>query len=446
MKSFTPLTVVLLPWFIQVALASSLSAQTESTWDVTGRLDASWRVRTENGGSGSDSQALLYGYMDATAKDAADSELFRFHLEGFANYDLNGLENPGDSFYGLPDTRNHQMRAFLYGAYVEAPIMSDDLKVRVGRQEIHRENALYFDGARAEFSTDNSISGTVYAGLPVRFYESSRSGDLLVGAGLKWRIERNLRVGFDQIHFRDHSPPADTSITVRNDLSILSAQWYRDQHTTLRGSASWLDGNPRRAELSVYLHYPENGWWTKIHIHRQNDYGEVVATDLSPFAVTLSDVAPYWSGGAEFHRNVSNDLDFGVGYQGRQVIDDDDIGVFNREYSRWFATITGQNVFYSDVEAGVRADLWTSNGTEITAGGAFAAYEPDRGERYEVGTDFSMYRFDVFTGREYLDDRQIYGRVRYPISDSTSLRVRIARDKSQFGTDLLLQVAFSLEF
>jgi hypothetical protein len=446
MKSLKPLTVLLTPWFLQAALTTPLSAQTSSTWDIAGRLDASWRYRSENGSSQSDSQALLSGYMDATAKDKDQSEIFRFHLEGFVNHDLNGLENSGDSFYGLPDTRNHATRAFLYGAYVEAPVMSKDLMVRIGRQEIHKENALYFDGARVEFRPLNSLSGVAYAGIPVRFYESSRSGDLLLGAGLKWRIERNLSLGYDQMFFRDHNPPADPSITARNDLSILSANWNRDQHTMLRGSASWLDGEPRRAELSVFLNYPERGWWTKLHIRRQNDYGEVVSTDLSPFAVTLSDVAPYWSGGLEFHRNLTDDVDLGVGYQGRQVIEDEDIGVFNREYSRWFGTLTGQNVIRADVEAGVRADLWYSDDADIVAGGAFAAYEPYRGERFEVGTEFSMYRFDVFTGREYLDDRQIYGRMRYPISESTALRLRIARDKSQFGTDLLLQVAFTLEF
>jgi hypothetical protein len=445
MKNPPFLAVLFLTGCTGLIFSGTIQAQEQQSWDLRGRLDASWRYRSQNRTGQIDQTALLYGYLDAEYT-GRKQDTFRFHFQGYANADLNGLEGSDRPFYGLSDTRDHSIRAFLYGAYAEVPIAGPDVQFRLGRQEINSEDALYFDGGRVEYQSGGPVSGFVYAGLPVRFYESTRSGDLLMGGGLNWRIERNFRVSFEQIFLRDQSPPGDPSITVRNDLSILTANWVRDEHMSMRGSSSWLDGHSRRINVAVYLNYPERGWWTQFRLQRQNDYGEVVATDLSPIAVTLGDVAPYWRGGGEFHRMFTSDLDFGLGFQGRWLADQADLGEFNREYSRWFATLTGQNMVFSDVEAGLRADLWHSTDAEILAGGAYAAYEPERGERYEIGTDFSEYRYDVFTGREYLDDRQIYGRVRYPMTKDSSLRFRIARDRSQFGTDLLLQIAVSLEF
>ncbi len=437
---------LILVCFFGLANRNGLCAQTTSNWDIRGRLDASWRYRSHSNTNQNDQLAATSAYLDATATDENGANAFNFIFDGFLQADLNGLEDPGDSFFGLSDTREHSVRGFVYGAYAEAPVLSEDLRLRVGRQEIHRQDALYFDGAMASFDDGGPISATVYAGMPVRFYEDTRSGDLLLGAGVRWRVQRNFRLSLDQIYLRDKAPPGDPSLTVRNDLRILGLQWLRDEHTTVRASSSWLDNEPRRSEVSVFFNFPERGWWTRVHLRRQEDYGEVVATDLSPFAVTLGDVAPYWTAGAELHRSFSDSADLGIGFQGRWLNKNEDYGVFNREYNRWFAILTGHDFLMTDLEAGLRADVWNSSDADILAGGAFAAYEIEKGRRFEVGTDFSKYRYDLFTGNEYLDDRQIYGRVRYAVTDSASFRLRVARSRSQFGTDAFLEVSLALDF
>ncbi len=429
-------------------LGGFLPAQEEApSWDFHGRLDASWRYRNQDRRNQADNEGLFSANLDGVAKDSDGAETFRFHFDGFATADYNGLERPGDSFYGLADTRNNNFRSFVYGAWAETPALADGMKLRVGRQEVHREDALYFDGVRADFSNGSPWSGVVYAGAPVRFYESNRSGDFLGGVGLRWRARRGLSFGADEIYLKDRNPVADRSLKeVKNNLTILSGRWYRDEHTLVRGSSSWIDGHSRRAELSVLWNFPETGWWSRIQLRRQNDYGEVVATDLSPFAATLGDVAPYWSGSAEIRRRIATGTDLGIGYQGRWLESSQDAGLYNREYDRWFATLSQDDLFLTHLRAGIRGDIWNADHAHSVAGGAFAAYEPAKGQRFEVGTDFLKYRFDIFTGREYLDDRQVYARLRIPVMEDTSFRFRVARDRSQFGTDYLLEAALALEF
>jgi len=171
-----------------------------------------------------------------------------------------------------------------------------------------------------------------------------------------------------------------------------------------------------------------------------------VVTELSPFAAVIGDVSPFWSAPAEIHRRLGAKADLGVGYSGRWLDNAEDEGLYDREYGRWFALLSLEDFPSEQLRTGLRGDVWDAGTTGLVAAGAFLAWLPNEQSRYEVGTDFSKYRFDAYTGREYLDDRQYYFRLRHRISESLSLRFRVARDRSQFGSDTLLEAAVALEF
>ncbi|MBL7007849.1 MAG: hypothetical protein ISR76_02545 [Planctomycetes bacterium] len=417
-----------------------------SVWDLRGRIDANFRYRKQERLAETDTDALVTGYLDGSLRDADGAETFRFLFDGVLTADLDGLEDPSEAFYGLGDTRNSRTHGFVYAAWAETSALADDLKLRVGRQEIHREDALYFDGARLDAAFSGPLTGVLYAGSPVRFYESDRTGDYLGGVGLRWAASQKLHLGLDEIVFRDRAPAGDRDQVINNNLTLLTAHWAYDTRTMVRGSSSWIGNEERRQQLSVLWSFPEGGWWTRVHLQHQSDYGEVVVTDLSPFAAVVGDVAPYWSGSAELHKELSSNTDLGVGYSGRWLDDAEDEGVYDREYGRWFALLSLDQFPIEELRTGLRGDLWDSDGARIVAGGLFFAWVPDEESHYEVGTDFSKYRFDTYTGREYLDDRQYYFRLRHRIGDQTSLRFRLARDRSQFGTDTLIEAAVALEF
>jgi len=414
-------------------------------FDLEGRLDVSYRYRTQSRRNTTDSDSFASLYLDGTSTDEEGNTEYRFHIDGYASMDWNGLEASDQAFYGLADTRNSRFRPFLYAAWMESETWLKGAKVRIGRQEIHREDALYFDGARVDFG-DGNWQALVYAGAPVRFYESSRSGDFLSGVGLRYWMRRNIRFGLDQVYLRDDAPPADPSLTVNNALTILSAHWLQSRYATIDGSSSWVSGRPRRSQLRALIQQPDQRIWMRLEAHRQNDYGEVVATDLSPFAATLSDVRPYWSASAELGKGLSNKTDLALGFQGRWLDSGLDEGLYNRQYDRWYGSLSKREFLSKDWRAGLRADFWDSSGPSILTGGAFATYEATPGHVFEFGTDFSKYRYDAFTGREYLDDRQVYARISYPLRKDTTMRLRLARDGSQFGTDYLVEISVGWEF
>jgi len=415
-----------------------------SSWDLRGRLDANFRYRKQ--AAGEDRDRVLTGFFDGSLRNADGSEDFRFLFDGVLTADLDGLENPNESFYGLGDARNSDTHGFVYAAWAESSALADGLKLRVGRQEIHREDALYFDGARIDAASNGPFTGVVYAGSPVRFYESDRTGDFLGGFGVRWAAQPGLRIGFDEIFFRDRAPAGDREQVINNNLTLLTAHWAKDANTIVRGSSSWIGEEPRRQQLSVMWSFPDPGWWTRVHLQHQSDYGDVVVTELSPFAAVIGDVSPFWSATAEIHRRLGAKADLGVGYSGRWLDNAEDEGLYDREYGRWFALLSLEDFPSEQLRTGLRGDVWDAGTTGLVAAGAFLAWLPNEQSRYEVGTDFSKYRFDAYTGREYLDDRQYYFRLRHRISESLSLRFRVARDRSQFGSDTLLEAAVALEF
>ncbi len=415
------------------------------SWELRGRLDAWFRSRSQDRLDESDRDAVLTGFLDGSLRDAEGGEDFRFLFDGVLTADLDGLERPRESYYGLGDTRNSDTHGFIYAAWAESAAVVDGLKLRAGRQEIHREDALYFDGLRVDAASNGPITGVLYAGSPVRFYESDRTGDFLGGFGLRWAARPGLRVGFDEVFFRDRAPAGDRSQVINNNLSLLTAHWAAGTDTMIRASSSWIGADARRQQVSMIWSLPEQGWWSRVHLRHQSDYGEVVVTDLSPFAAVLGDVAPYWSGSAELHRRLGK-TDFGLGYSGRWLDNSDDEGLYDREYTRWFLLLSQEDFPVERMNAGLRGDLWDVGTSGLVAAGAYLAWLPDDASRYELGTDFSKYRFDAYSGREYLDDRQYYFRLRHRVSEQLSLRFRAAWDRSQFGTDTLLEAAVALEF
>jgi len=423
---------------------SLVAIMERATFELSGRLNLSYRYRTKRNRGTTDSDGYASLYLDGAGTDVAGKENFRFHVDGYASMDFNGPEDPNESFYGLADTRS-RFRPFLYSAWAESTALVDGAKVRIGRQEVHREDALYFDGARIDFG-DGAWRALAYAGSPVKFYEANRSGDQLAGVGIRWWKARTLRLGLDQIYLRDEAPPADETSVARNHLTILSGRWLQSQNLTLDGSTSWISGRSRRANVRAFMQRPELKLWSRVEIRRQNDYGEVVATELSPFAATLGDVAPYWSASVQVGKGFEHDVDLGFGFHGRWLEAGGTEGLYNREYDQWFGSLTVREAFGGDWRVGVRADYWDSSGPNAFTGGAFAKYQQQPGQTLELGTDYSKYRYDSFTGREYLDDRQVYVRAAYPIREDTSLRLRLARDGSQIGVDYLVEVSLGWEF
>jgi len=416
------------------------------TWD--GYLDFHYRYRKQGRQDVSDSDLLASGTIQGGYRDAAGVEEFGFLFDGLLTADLDGFGNRRDAFYGLQETRNSRVHGFLYQGWVESGGLLDHAKLRLGRQEITRQDALYFDGFQIGYQPGSDWKVTLFGGIPAHFGESNRAGDYLGGAGAQWAVTKTFRVGFDEVYLRDQQRIFRTQRTFRtqDNLTLVSGRWLASQELLVRGSASFIENKNRRQEFSLAWNRPRDGWQASLAVRRQNDYGELVSTEFSPFQTILGDVAPYWNVTGQVTKAVTEDVQVSGGYSFRRLESKADQGVNNREFDRWFGTVDVDHFPLKATDVGFRWDAWDSVGGRIKTYSFFGGFDWAAHSRLEAGTDFTLYRFDVFSAREFVDDRQVYVRAKVHLAKNVDLDLRWVRDASQFGVDHLIDLTLGLEF
>lgn len=417
-------------------------------WQLEGSVDLLFRSRRQATRDQNDADLLLSGLLSGALADGDGAEQARFLLDGLLTSDLDGFSGPRGAFSGLQEAWNDRLHGYLYSAWVESDQVLDGAALRLGRQEVLREDALWFDGLRAGYRPAAEWSLSAYGGVPVHFSESQRAGDALAGAGAEWAAAPGVRLGADEIYLRDEQEwlAGGRREVARSNLTLLSGSWRAAPSALLRGTASWIGDRSRRQTLGASWSDPQTEWRGQVQLRHQNDYGEVVATELSPLAAVLGDVAPYWHGLAEVYRRFGSDVEVGVGAARRFLEEESDEGAYNREYRRYFASLHVERFLGPELDAGVRGDVWDPGAGALTAFGGFVGWDYAGSGRVEVGTDFALYRFDLFAGREYIEDRQYYVRAEQAVVDGLKVRARYARDTSQYGTDHLIEVGLALDF
>jgi hypothetical protein len=73
------LAVLFLTGCTGLIFSGTIQAQEQQSWDLRGRLDASWRYRSQNRTGQIDQTALLYGYLlDSPTGTSTDKEITYF--------------------------------------------------------------------------------------------------------------------------------------------------------------------------------------------------------------------------------------------------------------------------------------------------------------------------------------------------------------------------------
>ena len=135
------------------------------------------------------------------------------------------------------------------------------------------------------------------------------------------------------------------------------------------------------------------------------------------------------------------------GFDYRQVTDDGDVGVFNRDFEHGFLTATLTNTLPAQLELSVTGDLWYSTGDDITTWGLDLARK--FGERWgaSIGSYFSLFKYDVSQNTEQNDVRTYYAGVRWRQSASAAWDLRYEyEDDPGFGYFQTLRVGAVWQF
>jgi hypothetical protein len=121
--------------------------------------------------------------------------------------------------------------------------------------------------------------------------------------------------------------------------------------------------------------------------------------------------------GAGVSRQVTKRTRFDLGADVRRVSDDDDVGEYNRDWERYYATASVQDAFVPGLTLSVTADQWDGEGRDIGTWGADATREIGERWRVSAGSYYSLYKYDLYANEERDDVRSYYARARFEKSD-----------------------------
>ena len=406
----------------------------EAPW-WSGTLDS--RVVSRSRGSDSDLDVYTLLSLDAGREGAEWSGRATARLA----WDVDGRS---EGFESLADAEGDALDSELYDAFVRWRGSGEVRSATLGRQFVHETPvALWFDGLALESREAGAWrwKTSLHGGVPVHAFESSRSGDSVVGIAQELRPLKPLRVRADWLHLEDERSGFDGS----NDLAALALDGTLGPGRTWKLAYSRLDGEDRDASASLAWADYERGWTLQLSHYRLLETQTARALELDPFFEQLNRLEPFSQTRAVATRDFTPSVHATGGVDLRRIEDSDDEGSFNHDFDRYWLTLALDDALPFGVALALTGEVWSSASDVETWG-----VDLDRrlGERWRVaaGSFYSLFKLDSFAGSEREDVRTSFARIEYRSSETARWSLRYEREDDDSGDTHTLRGGVSWRF
>lgn len=398
-------------------------------FDIRGAFRQRYRYRT----TASDSDQDLYGYLDlegdypgrVAGEDASFGRL-GFQVQMNYNLDIDSFERlggaGGDVFLPFSDITNtfpDRFVGFVQSAFVEGDDVLWFEKVRLGRQDLFREEGVLFDGGLVRSRRWNTVALEVYGGLPAHLYETSASGDAFGGAGVDVRPLAGLNLGADYYYLKDHRRTLTDS---ENHYWLIRGRYRIDREWMVRAYASWTEDRDRRQFVEVRHLSEWLGLLAHLRLLRQNSIVEQQVDEVSPFIYVVGRYAPFYQMQLDLHQPIGSVFGVGGGVNLRQLDDESDKGQFNHSFQNYYLALDLRDLWPA-MTASLRGDAWNADRRDIYSVSLELEQRILEDWRVRAGTSFSLYRLDPFTGEERERDRVYYLKLLWKLLRHVELEV-----------------------
>jgi len=357
--------------------------------------------------------------------ETADRFSANFSLRTTADLDRSSSDpTRGHTFSSLADTYDSRVNTRLYTAYVTyRPGAGKVEAVRFGRQYVYAAETFHLDGVHAESAVlqkDFQLRASVYAGVPVHLYESSPSGDWLVGVQLGAKPWRRGRVALDFTHVDDDLANFGQQ---HDKLVALSAWQSLGTQLHLHGKATYL-GTLRDATVRATFELPDEDFMVKGSYYRLFKDKREFSTEFDSYYSVLQELSRYHMAELRAVKGFGENYYVEAGASVRDLVPGEDESTFNRDLHRYYLTGGIDDLPWEGTSFSATVDVWSADGERYrTFGGEVRKRFSDRFEA-ALGSDFAVYAFSEIRGRETNDVRTIYGEVEVRLTDDLTMDLR----------------------
>jgi hypothetical protein len=366
-------------------------------------------------------------------------------FDGRLSEDLDGRADAGRNFVfdSITDTYGSRVNGRVYHAYVNwRPLHGMIEQVRAGRQYVEGGDLFHLDGVRVDVRLPAGLEGGVYGGLPAHLFESTPEGDLLVGGFLQghpWTGgQARLDVAYLQDRTRYYGDLQDvlTTVTVRHRATPTTNFW---------GALQFIDADPRMLRLNLDTYRPVQDVSFRAAFYGLLSTQNQHVTEEDPFYVIAESLRPYWTGSLAASKGFGRHVVLEGGVDLRRLFDHADAGRYNHSFSRYYGTISTDEWPFRHLYLSLTGERWV--GAEDTWSAGFELeHRPSKRLRMILGTDYALYRFDLYSADERQSVRSYYVRVVYKLRDLWRLHARLRVEDDAFDTYVVLDTGVDLEF
>jgi len=385
----------------------------------------------------------LYGVFGAD-HETAGPRPWSFHvlLRGSLGLDE---QDPDSVFYGVQDTYPDRFDGRVYHAWVQAPVAERLAVSRFGRMVIHETpETAYLDGAQVETQPVGPTHFLVgaYGGLSARQFEDWPSEEWMGGFYTSFLPWVGGRIRLDWMHFDDDVRFGDG----QNDLVAggLTHQLARD--LSVEGNYSLLDGDSNDMRLKGQWFWPEQQAAVRLSYYRLLETQANLAYELNPFFNVLNTYFPFDETQLVVSKAFAEVLELQGGLDARRVDDEGDIGRYNRDFDRYYATASLVELLPLKTTLSVTGEKWDGPGNDIDTWGVDLSSRPREDTRLSLGSYYSLYKYylDVATERE--DVRTYYAEIRNTVSESTKVTAKYEYEDDELDTFHSLRLGVTWRF
>ncbi len=392
--------------------------------------------------TGDDSDQDLY---EALSLDVGieDRDAITGHFYGRVAGDLDGGTG-GSTFFSANDSIGGRVDGRVYDAYADLRRVPGLSRIRVGRQMIHETPELaYFDGVAAETQpiTKGELQVGVYGGVSSHLYESSASGDWTAGLYAQARPWTGGRMRLDWMHLED-----EVLLGAHNNDLFAAGFWQTIAQLQLEGQYSRVEGRDRDVRTRLAYTDAQRDLMGQVTYYQLLRTQKDLVLELDPFFNALREEFPYWQAGALLDKGLSPHLHVLAGADVRRVADAGDIGAFNRDYERWYATGSVRDLPVTGLSVSATADFWHSDQEDVRTWGAEVEQRFFDRTTIAAGSYYSLYKFDLFLNGERDHVRTYYARLQHKPSPAVSVDLKYELEETDFDDFHVLRMGVTWHF
>lgn len=384
--------------------------------------------------TGSESDADLYQYLTLTYGDS-EKDAVAAALSARTAEDLDGNRSVRGyyPFGSLDDKYRSFATQRVVTAYLDLRSASGGLSLRAGRQFLEEfPEAVSMDGATFRVRPAETVSLTVFGGLPVNPFEASIGGDAMYGAGAEWMPDAQGRYRLEYLHVRDENVfglHQDDLLAVSMDEAAGEFRFHA-RYTMLEGESRDLVARLAGAVPDAGLRLQLQGAYV---FHRI----EVLSFALDPYASFLMELEPYVDLAARISKSFGEPVSIDASFTLRRLARGAAESTYNHEFKR--VEITPQVRPLDDLSLRVSADYWNSSGRDFWTIAGDLQWSLHRDIAVSFGSSYALYAVDAFSGEERERVRTFVVGAKWTVSKGSFIEARCSLERTTIGSFRVLE-------